>query len=119
MEFLFSTQQYKCISKIMISISGDQEWDLLFVLPNLMIDSPFECQQIAIVPFNDSRLKPIKSQNLSSKVLLERFKNQSGYKIKPSEFYPERMGRMLVKAESESLNRQAMKVLSLLGFNQN
>jgi len=58
------------------------EWELQFILPNieLSVGTTFESDYVAIVPFNDHRLKVIQDKSKSARVLINGF-------VTP--FYPE------------------------------
>ena len=59
------------------------EWVLIFVLPNLILKEPFETDYMAIIPYNDKRLKFIRLNNPAAKKLLTNFKTIAGKRIKP------------------------------------
>jgi len=59
------------------------EWILIFVLPNLVLKEPFETDYMAIVPFNDKRLKSIRINDPPAKKLLSNFRTITGKKINP------------------------------------
>ena len=62
---------------------GEYEWELIFVLPNLILKEPFETDYMAIIPYNDKRLKFIRSNNPAAKKLLTNFKTIMGKRVKP------------------------------------
>jgi len=60
------------------------EWELIYVLPNLELEEPFESEYMAIVPFNDKRLKKIRSINQPQRKLLTGFRTITGKRVKPT-----------------------------------
>lgn len=67
----------------MAKTSNEHEWVLIFVLPNLILKEPFETEYMAIIPYNDKRLKSIRLNNPPAKKLLTNFKTITGKRIKP------------------------------------
>lgn len=63
---------------------NEHEWELIYALPNLELEAPFESEYMAIVPFNDKRLKAIRSINQPEKKLLTGFRTVTGKRVKPS-----------------------------------
>ena len=59
------------------------EWELIFVMPNLNIESSCDCEFISIVPFEDERLQRILSSVKSAKILLSNFRTETGKKVRP------------------------------------
>ncbi len=63
---------------------NNYDWDLIYVLPNIEMKEPFESEFMAIVPFDDKRLKKIRSDSQPKKKLLIGFRTVTGEKVKPS-----------------------------------
>lgn len=63
---------------------SNKEWIFIYALPNLIINEPFETEYLAIVPFNDKRLRAIRNNIPSVKKLLTNFKTVTGKKVRPS-----------------------------------
>ncbi len=62
----------------------NNKWIPLFALPDFNINQSIGDENIAIVPYDDSRIIKIAEQNNSAKVLLEKFTDQFGRKEYPS-----------------------------------
>jgi len=59
------------------------EWELIFVLPNLNIEDPYNNEYISIVPFDDGRLQRILSSEKMAQILISNFKTETGKQVKP------------------------------------
>ena len=60
------------------------DWKLLFALPNLELNSPFESKFLSIVPYKDERISEMLSTSTASSKLLKGFKTHYGTKVDPS-----------------------------------
>lgn len=67
-----------------VNEAKNYEWELLYAMPNLNLNKPFESEFIAIVPFDDERLNKIISTEKIAEILLTNFKNEAGKQVKPS-----------------------------------
>jgi len=59
------------------------KWELIFVLPNLNIEKPYNSEYISIVPFGDERLQKILSSSKVAKILTSNFRTETGEQVKP------------------------------------
>lgn len=62
------------------------KWEIVFLIPNLRIESTFENDKMAIIPYNDPRVKEICFSNKWAKNLVENFEDQFNRKKYPSQF---------------------------------
>ena len=64
--------------------NNSNEWQLIYLLPNLNLDEPFETEYIAIVPFDDNRIQTIISCETLAEKILTNFKTETGKRVNPS-----------------------------------
>lgn len=59
-------------------------WEIGYVLPSLKFEEPFESSFIAIVPYDDDRIKRLCTTNTSANKLVNCFLDNHNQKIEPA-----------------------------------
>ena len=59
-------------------------WEVLYVIPNISIQDPFDTEYLSIVPYGDQRIRRIIAANATAAALLNGFRSETGTRIKPS-----------------------------------
>ena len=60
------------------------DWTPVFVLPNIPLEAPIDCEIAALAPANDPRVTALKRAHPSFRRFLNRFADNFGEKFEPS-----------------------------------
>lgn len=94
---------------------NNNEWLIIYILPNLSLNESFETEFIAIVPFNDNRIQDIISQEALAAKILTNFRTETGNKVKPSTLLMRSNApKSIMNSEAVVAFRNCLAVSSLL-----
>ncbi len=63
---------------------NERKWDIIYVLPNISLQQTFETSCVALVPFQDERVRQIEATSAECSKVLNSFFDHSKRKVEPS-----------------------------------
>jgi hypothetical protein len=98
-----------------LSKNKNHDWELIFAMPNLCLDESFDSDYLAIVKFDDERLKKIVQREKMAEKLLSNFKTETGKQVKPSALICRKDAPQSIKTmEAVVAFRNALAISSLI-----